>query len=60
VTFILGNKAGGKKNLLSALYFITIGHPEAIYFSQEKQRLRKNSFRPETLNFFYELNRRTY
>jgi len=34
VTFILGNKAGGKENLLPALYFRTIVPPEAIFFSQ--------------------------
>jgi hypothetical protein len=40
LTFILGNRAGGKINLSPALYFRTIVQPEA-FFSQEQQRLRK-------------------
>jgi hypothetical protein len=52
VTFILGNKAGGKQNLSPALYFRTIVQQEAIFFSQERKKLRKNILRPATNEHF--------
>jgi len=41
VTFILGNKAGGKENLLPALYFLTIVQLETIFLAKNSRDYEK-------------------